>query len=218
MKKSYLLIILIAASQFVSAQFTSQNVSLLSNFDDPTVMPEPSYGIRYQSCWGWADNITGKEYGIIGSTTGTYIVEVTDPANPVQRAYVSSRHTNMGWHEYKTYGNYLYIVADGVSNQLQIVDMSYLPDSVHVAYDSNALISSAHTISIDGDKMYLAWVLTPSGRHKMQVYSLANPIAPVLLRSLDQDYPGINQPHDMFVTHDTVYASCGWQGLYIFKP
>lgn len=217
MKKGFVLIILIAISQFVSAQFASQNISLLSNFDDPAVTAEPQYGIRYQSCWGWVDTLTGKEYAIIGSTSGTYIVEVTDPSNPVQRAYISSRLTNMIWHEYKTYGNYLYIVADGTANQLQIVDMSYLPDSAHVVYDSNALISSAHTISMDGNKMYLAWVYTPTGRHKMQVYSLANPVAPVLLRSLDQDYPGISQTHDMFVVHDTVYASCAYQGLYIFK-
>jgi hypothetical protein len=51
----------------------------------------------------------------------------------------------------------------------------------------------------------------------MQVYSLNNPVSPVLLRSLSQDYPGINGVHDMFVSHDTIYASCGTQGLYIFK-
>ncbi|MBP7437180.1 MAG: hypothetical protein KBA16_05615 [Bacteroidia bacterium] len=35
-----------------SAQFSFQNINLLSNFDDPTVPAEPVYGIRYQSCWG----------------------------------------------------------------------------------------------------------------------------------------------------------------------
>jgi hypothetical protein len=50
----------------------------------------------------------------------------------------------------------------------------------------------------------------------MAVYSLANPERPVQLRRLAQDYSFINSVHDMFVINDTVYASCGYQGLYIF--
>jgi choice-of-anchor B domain-containing protein len=217
MKKSYLFIILCIAVQSVSAQFTFQNVTLLSDFDDLAVTAEPSYGIRYQSCWGWADTLSGREYGIIGSTTGTYFIEVTDPTMPFQRDYVSSHHTNLIWHEYKMYGKYLYIISDGPSsNQLQICDLSYLPDSVHVVYDSNTLISRAHTISIDGNKLYLGSP-TSGTTYSMRVYSLNNPELPVLLRTLNQDYPSISSVHDMFVVHDTVYASCGYDGLFIYK-
>jgi choice-of-anchor B domain-containing protein len=217
MKKNYFFIILLVIAQNVSAQFSFQNVTLLSDFDDLAVQSEPNYGIRYQSCWGWSDSLSGREYGIIGSTTGTYIVEVTDPTIPIQRGYISSHHSNLVWHEYKTYGKYLYIVSDGPSNnQLQICDMSYLPDSVHVVYDSNTLLSRAHTITIEGNKMYLGSVSIGSTLYSMRVYSLNNPAAPVLLRTLSQDYPSINHVHDMNVVHDTVYASCGYQGLFIF--
>lgn len=51
----------------------------------------------------------------------------------------------------------------------------------------------------------------------MNVYSLANPASPVLLRQLKQDYNFITGVHDMFVRNDTVFASCGNQGMYIFK-
>lgn len=51
----------------------------------------------------------------------------------------------------------------------------------------------------------------------MAVYSLADPESPVLLRKLNQDFPLIDYVHDMYVRNDTIYASCGWQGLYIFK-
>ena len=217
MRKLVLFAFLTIIFSNVSAQFASQNISLLSIFNDTTVVPEPQFGLRYQSCWGWADPLTGREYGVIGSTSGTYIIEVTNPLAPVKRDYVSSRRTNLVWHEYKTYGNYLYIISDGpATNQLQICDMTYLPDSVHVVYDSNVLFNRAHTITIDGNKMYLANV-SGSVYHSMQVYSLNNPELPVLLRSLDQDYPDINQVHDMTVSNDTVYASCGNQGLHIYK-
>jgi hypothetical protein len=51
----------------------------------------------------------------------------------------------------------------------------------------------------------------------MAVYSLANPELPAFLRTLNSDYPAVNYAHDMLVRNDTVYASCGYQGLYIYK-
>jgi hypothetical protein len=51
----------------------------------------------------------------------------------------------------------------------------------------------------------------------MSVYSLANPVAPSFLRALDQDDASIQTVHDMFVRNDTVYASCGNDGLHIYK-
>src|ERR1043166_3745674 len=127
MKKFLPLLFYFCGISMLFAQYDHQNISFLSLFDDPAVQPEPNYGIRYQSCWGWVDTSNGREYGIIGSTAGTYIVEVTDPQNPVQRDYVAGRSTQRIWHEYKTYQNYLYVIADGGGNSLQIIDLSYLP-------------------------------------------------------------------------------------------
>ena len=200
-----------------SAQFSFQNINLLSNFDDPTVPAEPVYGIRYQSCWGWADPLTDREYGIIGSSEGTYIIEVTDPGNPVQRDYIPGRSNQRIWHEYKTVGNYLYIISDGGGNSLQIVDLTTLPDSGHVVYDGTNIFDSGHTLYVDGTHLYVASVSQTGGSYSsMNVYDVSSPATPVLLRRLDQDYPSISQVHDMFVINDTIFASCGYQGLYIF--
>lgn len=218
MIKKLLTLFFITVSTIASSQYAHQNIDLMSNFNDSNVVPEPVYGIRYQSCWGWVDPTNGREYGIIGSTSGTYIIEVTDPYNLVVRDYVPGRNQGRIWHEYKTYQNYLYIVSDGGGNSLQIADLSYLPDSVHVIYDSTAIFDSGHTLYVDGDKLYVARVSIPNTySSSMNVYSLANGPVPVLLRQLDQDYPAINHVHDMYVTNDTVYASCEYQGLYVFR-
>ncbi|HNQ61613.1 MAG TPA: choice-of-anchor B family protein [Bacteroidia bacterium] len=214
-------LILSAAILFMSlaskAQFDYQNITWLGQFNDSSVVAEPVYGIRYQSCWGWVDPITQREYGIIGSTTGTYIIEVTNPTVPVERDYIPGKSSARIWHEYKTYGNYLYAIADGGNNTLQIMDLSYLPDSVHVVHDTTTIFDSGHTLYIDGDRMYVASVSKPGSPYSsMSVYSLSDPENPVLMRRLDQDYPAINQVHDMFVVNDTVYASCGYDGLYIY--
>ncbi|MFM2207934.1 MAG: hypothetical protein RL213_1909 [Bacteroidota bacterium] len=211
-----LLILLQVTAAF--GQYASQDIALMSRFDDPAVTAEPVYGIRYQGCWGWTDPSDGREYGIIGSTAGTYIVEVTDPYQPVVRDYVAGLSQDRIWHEYKTYHNYLYIISDGGGNTLQIADLSYLPDSVHVVYDSNVIFDSGHTLYVDSNLLYVASVSKPTvPRSSMNVYSLANPVYPQLLRRLDTDYPAINNVHDMYVHNDTVFASCGYDGLHIFK-
>jgi hypothetical protein len=51
----------------------------------------------------------------------------------------------------------------------------------------------------------------------MNIYSLATPSVPVLLRQSNQDIPVISYVHDMYARNDTVFASCGNQGIYILK-
>jgi choice-of-anchor B domain-containing protein len=217
--KKLLLVLLCIASFAANAQFAHNNISLLGQFDDPGVLAEPVYDIRYQGCWGWKNPADGREYAIIGSTFGTYFIEVTDPMNPVERDYVPGRHQYCIWHEYKSYDKYCYILSDDApNNSLQIADMSYLPDSVHVVYDSTNLFVHGHAQYIDGNKLYVSLPRgTTSQNHSMAVYSLANPELPVFLRGLEQDYPSIQAIHDMYVVNDTVYASASYQGLRIYR-
>ena len=207
-------------------QFSSQNITLLSHWDTVSTIAEPIYNIRYNSVWGWKDPQDNKEYAILGSTDGTYFIDVTIPTAPVVKDFVVGPRDSCIWREYKTYQNYLYMVSDDQvkgnnRNALQIIDLSPLPDSVHVVYDADTLIVRSHTVMIDGDKMYCGYVhydKTNFGNYySMAVYSLANPVLPVFLRSLNQDDPSIGVVHDMFCRNDTVYASCGNSGLYIYK-
>lgn len=222
MKKSLLLLLLFSnfQSQISNAQFNYQNIFLLSNWTDPTIPAEPVYGIKYNGIWGWHDG-AGKEYAIIGTGPGVYFVEVTNPASPQLRDFVQGRRDSCIWREIKTYGNYCYMVSDdGSPNSFQIADMSYLPDSVHLVHDDTTIFKRSHTIWVDGNKLYCGSVKggTAGSFATMAVYSLANPAQPALIRRLDDDYPGlVGHVHDMFVRNDTVYASCGNDGLYVFK-
>jgi choice-of-anchor B domain-containing protein len=202
----------------IAQTYPSYNISLLSNIAPETTNNWYGGQTKYASCYGWYNPVDSKEYAILGTTKGNYFIEVTNPSTPVVRDYVVGAAQNSLWREIKTYQNYAYLVSDDNNNKLQIVDMSYLPDSVHVVYSSNALFSKSHTLFIDGDKMYCASITSPGNiQTNMAVYSLANPQSPVLLRKLNQDYPSIDKVHDMFVRNDTIYASTGNPGLFIFK-
>ena len=209
-----------------SAQYSSQNITLLNHWDNPATIAEPIYNIRYNSVWGWVDPQDNKEYAIIGSTDGTYFIEVTIPTAPVVRAYIAGRRDSCIWREYKTYQNYLYVVSDDAvntnnQNSLQIIDMSGLPNSVQVVYDQDTLARRTHSLFIDeaNAKLYLNSTYLPAhgGHSNMAVCSLANPIAPTLLRRLEQDYPSNDNVHDCYVRDDTCYASSSFSGLFIYK-
>jgi len=205
--------------------YDSQNISLLSNWDDPSVPAEPNYSIRYNGVWGWNDG-AGREYAILGSTTGVYFIDVTNPTNPVVADFVPGRRSGCIWRELKTHDHYAYLVSDdSPPNSLQIVDLQYLPDSVHVVYDDNTLFERCHTIFVEDGLLYGGIVSGGSFagtgiQGNMSVFDLSNPANPVFLRSIKNDYPNLlptNQVHDMYVRNDTVYASSSFDGLFIFR-
>lgn len=220
MKKLIAAILFIIAFQLCYSQYASQNINLLAIWSNPTITAEPTYGIKYNGIWGWYDEKKNKEYGIIGGSDGVYFVDITVPTSPVLCDFVPGRRDSCIWRELKTYKNYCYMVSDDKApNSFQIVDLSYLPDSVHVVYDKNNLIERVHALWQDGNKLYCSSPKGPSIQNaQMCVLSLKNPANPVLLRKLSDDNPPIQDGvHDMYVRNDTVFASHGYAGLFIYK-
>jgi choice-of-anchor B domain-containing protein len=208
--------VLLLAVEKQAQTYSASNFTLISLIDPELTFNPDSQ--KYSGCWGWYQATKNKEYAVVCSHRGTYWIDVTVAATPSVSAYRAGRKSGCTWREAKSYRNYLYVISDDFgNNSLQIFDMQYLPDSVHKVYDGQTLFARGHTLWVDGDKLYIGSATLGSNFSSMSVYSLANPISPVLLRKLDQDYPAINHVHDMYVRHDTVYASCGYQGLHIYK-
>jgi choice-of-anchor B domain-containing protein len=222
MQKLLLLIYLVIfTSNFNAQTYPSLNINLLAHLN-----PEKDVtgidGRKYSGCWGWAQPNKNREYAIIGTSSQTYFVDVTNPTTPVIVDSVKAKHAGCTWREIKTYQNYCYIVSDDAPpNTFQIVDMQYLPDSAHVVHDGTTYFERSHTIFIDNEKMYCGSVTDASGLgySTMRVYSLATPTAPLLLKKLEQDVNTtiIDVVHDMYVRNDTIYASCGFKGFHILK-
>lgn len=124
------------------------------------------------------------------------------------------------WREIKTYKNFCYIASDDVSpNTFQIVDMSSLPSTVTLVYNGTDLFEKGHTLWIDQDHLYVGSVSysTQGAYSAMNIYSLEDPASPRFLRSLNSDCSFLNAVHDMHVKNDTVFASCGQKGMFVFK-
>ncbi|PBQ33510.1 hypothetical protein CNR22_17580 [Sphingobacteriaceae bacterium] len=217
-KNSLFALILFSSFASPSQIFQSFNINLLS-ISAPNVGDMGYDGRRYSGCWGWYQASKNKEYGISGASNGTFFYDVTSPASPTLCGFLAGAPQST-YREMKTYSHYCYIVSDDdQAKRFQIVDLQYLPDSIHVVFNDSTLFRRGHTIWIDQDKLYIGAMIEklPLSITSMAIFSLANPEAPVLLRKLDEDFPLIDYVHDMYVRNDTIFASCGNKGLFIFK-
>lgn len=223
MRKIYCLLFLVLTFIVKSQTYPSQNISLLGLIApvNPSATAAGWAGNYYSGCWGWHQASKNKEYAISGTSNGTYFIDVTSPTTPSVSAFVQGK-AGCTWREMKTYQNYCYIISDDASpNTFQIVDMQYLPDSVRVIYSGKSYFERAHAMWIDGNRLYCSGVTYSAGvtpaSSSMNIYSLSTPSIPVLMRELKQDIPSISYVHDMYARNDTVFASCGYQGLYVLK-
>lgn len=217
--KKILLCLSIVTSLFSTAQVTypNQNINLIGLIS-PNTTDMGADNRKYSGCWGWKQTNTGKEYAIVGGSNGTYFIDVSVPATPSLCAFVPGK-TGCTWREIKTYQNYCYVVSDdGAPNTFQIIDMATLPSTVTLVHNDKSYFERGHTIFIDQNKMYVGGVTySTTSQSAMNVYSLATPTAPLLLRSVQQDVPAIGYVHDMYVRNDTVFASCGYQGMFLLR-
>jgi choice-of-anchor B domain-containing protein len=147
LKKILTIILFISSSVNISSQSVN-NMRLLGNLN--------SYiqtGF-YSACWGYTAP-DGREYAMLGCNAGTSFVDITDTNNIREVDFVAG--LNSCCREMKTYSHYAYVVADQTPNGVQIIDLQYLPDSVHLA---NTYFfpgfTAGHTIQVESpSKPYL---------------------------------------------------------------
>ncbi len=96
----------------------------------------------------------GREYAVIGVRNGTAVVDITDPANPLEVGLVPGYSST--WREVKTYNQFAYISTEASGQGMQIIDLRDLPQSIALVntYTGNGL-GTIHTLSIDAQNGYL---------------------------------------------------------------
>lgn len=190
----------------------SLNMTRLARWDDETLPISTYYGIQYSGCWGIA--LDGREYAVLGGSAHVLFFDITDPVHPELVGKFTGTTANTGWREFKSYKNRIYGVSDASTEGLMIFDMSQAPDTIIRTYFSNEFFNSAHTITLD----------TTSGRIYLNGTNVVNQGLLVLDVSQDPDKPVVlaaetlagGYIHDSYVRNDTVYASSGYNGYYIY--
>jgi choice-of-anchor B domain-containing protein len=218
MRSGYWSIFLLCSLLFSCVELRAQdslNVRALFNWQDSSLPASTTWSNTYNEVWGYAAD--GREYGIIGSTNGTHIIDVTDPANAYEAVFIAGAATGpqVIHRHFDNYGHYLYMVCDEGPSTLQIADLSFLPDSAPLVYDSNILFSRAHNCFIDKATAHLYVV---GNSNWAAVYSLEDPVNPALLVNCRYDLPfwsSIGYLHDIYVRNDTAYCNAETRGLFV---
>ncbi|MAQ31272.1 MAG: hypothetical protein CMD26_00865 [Flavobacteriales bacterium] len=197
------------------------NLELLFQWtDDGTVLNVESdpgdnwVGNIYNEIWGFVQN--DHEFAVIGSTQGTHIFDVTDPANSYLVASINGASTSSDvvHRDFHTYNGFLYAVADEMnSSTLQIIDINNLPNSAAVVYDSNDMITRSHNIFIDEQNgiMYSCGGKINGNANYLSLISLEDPQNPVFLT----DYNAHGYVHDIYVINNVGYLNAANNGLHI---
>jgi choice-of-anchor B domain-containing protein len=151
----------------------------------------------YSNLWGYTTQ-SGHELAILGTQNGTSIIDVTNPALPLEVAFIAGPAS--AWREMKTHAGYGYIVTEGSGGGMLIVDLEANPPDSVTTYKVN--FDTAHTIAITDGVAYIMGARNMGTQVGTRIVSLANPTSPVELGSIPAPYI-----HDAVVRNDTMWAS-----------
>ncbi len=166
--------------------FPCENVDLLAH------LPlEDIGGGSGNDIWGWRDG--GEEYALIGRSTGTAFVNMTDPENPVYLGDLPTVVRSSAWRDIKVYKNHAYVVSDSAGQHgMQVFDLTRLRsvNNPPVQFDADARyeeFGSAHNLVINEDTGFAYAVGADVCAGGLHMIDIREPKAPVLAGCFDDD-------------------------------
>ena len=165
--------------------------------------------------WGYTDEF-GNEYAIVGYRYGTSILDVsTNPSEPIEIANIlGPSNGDYYYHrDYKTYGDYLYIVNEmtGPDVGMQVVDLSPLPFNPPTQLDTYTNVQQSHNLWIDDSGFAFIEHHSGDNIHIANINSPNNPVYAGSFNNLAQNC------HDIYTRNNIAYISEGWSyqfGIY----
>jgi choice-of-anchor B domain-containing protein len=169
----------------------------------------PFSGKTCANIWGYTD-ANGKEYALVGTSTGLEIVDISDP-DAVDYLFSIPSVENF-WREVRTHETYAYVTTEGANAGLLIVDLSNLPASIETSiYRGDGLINNQlqtiHTIHIEDGYAYCYGSNIQEGG--AVILSLADPFNPQFVGQY-----GARYIHDGTVRDNLMYASHIFDGFF----
>ncbi|MGE4620225.1 MAG: choice-of-anchor B family protein [Planctomycetota bacterium] len=135
-------------------------------------------------CWGYTSP-SGREYALMAHSSGTTVVEVTNPGNPTILGTIDG--PNSLWRDVKTHENFAYAVSEG-GGGIQVIDLSDVDSGIvtlaNTVTDGGGL--SSHNVAIDNDSEYL--YRCGGGSNGLRIYRLQDALNPSFEGSWSGDY------------------------------
>ncbi|MBI1225495.1 MAG: choice-of-anchor B family protein [Bacteroidetes bacterium] len=192
MTKKIVLFTLLLSSVFTC--FGQLNMSYVGSYQ---------YNLDLSDIWGYAAP-DGTEYALVGVNNGLSIVNLADPANPVQADFISGPSSI--WRDIKTWDHYAYVTNETGSGLL-VVDLSNLPGTV-TSYNwapnipGLGTLSNCHNLWIDEFGYIYLSGSNLNGGGLVVLDAFTDPWNPVYVGKCPSIYS-----HDVFVRNNLAYSS-----------
>lgn len=142
---------------------------------------------RGNDIWGWTDTTTGKEYAIMGLSSGTAFVDISDENNILYLGKLPTATVASGWRDIKVYQDHAFIVSEATDHGMQVFDLTRLrnvsnPPANFTTDARYTGFGNAHNIVINEDTGYAYVVGTDrgdvfnGGAHFINIQDPKNPI------------------------------------------
>jgi choice-of-anchor B domain-containing protein len=133
--------------------------------------------------WGWTDPLTGREYALVGRSSGTAFVDITAPAEPVYVGNLPTRTEDSTWRGIKVFGNHAFIVSEALNHGMQVFDLAQLRDvaAPPVTFTETAHYAgfgSTHTLAINTRTGFAYAAGTRTCEGGLHVVDVRTPAAP----------------------------------------
>jgi hypothetical protein len=80
--------------------------------------------------WGWTDPVTGREYALVGRSSGTAFVDISKPNRPVYLGNLPTRTASSTWRGIKVFSDHAFIVSEAANHGMQVFDLRQLRDVI----------------------------------------------------------------------------------------
>jgi choice-of-anchor B domain-containing protein len=181
-----------------------------SNIDLLSFLPLADIGGgKGNDIWGWTDPSNGREYAIMGRTTGTAFVDITNPESPVYLGNLPTTRFSSTWRDIKVSGNYAYIVSESRNHGMQVFDLTRLRGlAAPVTFSADALytgFATAHNIFINEDSRFAYAIGSNTCSGGLHMVDIQNPLSPTQAGCFSAD----GYTHDVQCVNSTLAAYAG---------
>ena len=127
--------------------------------DDLSIDSNSSNNTRVNDSWGWTDPLNNKEYAIVGLSSHTAFVDMSDPDNLILIGTLPTATLNSIWRDIKVYQNHAYIVSEAYEHGMQVFDLTRLRNVEEMPVEFSADVDfkdfgRAHNIVINEGSGY----------------------------------------------------------------
>jgi choice-of-anchor B domain-containing protein len=133
--------------------------------------------------WGWTDPVTGREYALVGRSSGTAFVDISNPRRPVYIGNLPTHTAPSTWRGIKVFADHAFVVSEAADHGMQVFDLRQLRDVVSppVTFTETAHYAgfgSTHTLALNTSTGFAYAVGTRTCEGGLHVVDVRRPAAP----------------------------------------